>query len=114
MGASIQLLLVSCMYNFLPEENSVSTRLLENLNVVYKKLNQSKDRFYFILILNEIRKSIGQGKCFRKNFELCYTALDCKDRKYNEAEELLWVIIYKVLQQNSIFCPFEKLIFHAA
>ena len=43
MSASIQLLLGSCMYNFLLAENSVSSELLENLNIVHKKLTQSKN-----------------------------------------------------------------------
>ena len=43
MSPSIQLLLGSSMYNFLLAENSVSSELLENLNVVLKKkLTQSK------------------------------------------------------------------------
>ena len=43
MSPSIQLLLGSSMYNFLLAENSVSSELLENLNVALKKkLTQSK------------------------------------------------------------------------
>ena len=42
MSASIQLLLGFCMYSFLPAKNLVSSELLENLNVVHKKLTQSK------------------------------------------------------------------------
>ena len=43
MSASFQLLLGSCMYNFLPAENSVSSELLQNLNVVHKNITQSKN-----------------------------------------------------------------------
>ena len=42
MSASTQPLLGSCMYNFLLPENSVSD-LLENLNVFYKNITQSKN-----------------------------------------------------------------------
>ena len=38
------------------------------------------------------------------------TALDYKDREYNDAEELLCAIIYEVLQQRSIFCLFESIL----
>ena len=41
MSASIQLLIGSCMYNFLRAENSVSSDFLEILTV-HKKLTQSK------------------------------------------------------------------------
>ena len=35
------------------------------------------------------------------------TAVDYRYREYNNAEELLCAIIYKVFQQNNIFSPFE-------
>ena len=38
------------------------------------------------------------------------TAVDYRDREYNEAEKLLYAIIYKVFQQNSIFFPFESIL----
>ena len=43
MSASVQLLLGSCMWSFLPAKNPVPSELLENLNVVHKKLTQSKN-----------------------------------------------------------------------
>ena len=43
MRASIQLLLGSCMYSFLPKKNSMPPELLESINVVNKKLTQSKN-----------------------------------------------------------------------
>ena len=43
MRASIQLLLGFCMYSFLPKKNSMPPELLENINVVNKKLTQSKN-----------------------------------------------------------------------
>ena len=38
------------------------------------------------------------------------TALDYKDREYNDAEELLCAIIYEVLQQSRIFCLFDSIL----
>ena len=113
MGASIQLLLGSCMYNFLPAENSVSPELLENLNVVHRKLRQSKDGAISFDFKMKLENPSFKGSVLGKIMKYA-TALDCKDREYNEVEELLWVIIYKVFQQNRIFCPFEKLIYRSA
>ena len=42
MSASIQLFVGAWMYSFILSENSVSSELLENLHVVYKRLTQSK------------------------------------------------------------------------
>ena len=74
MSASMQLLLGSCMYNFLPAKNSVSSELLENLNFVHKKSYSIKQRCCSICFQNEIRKFICQEKCFRRNFVLCYSS----------------------------------------
>ena len=60
MSASFQLLLSSCMHNFLPAENSVSSELLQNLNVVHKILLNQKAVLF-----------IRQEKCFRRNSIVC-------------------------------------------
>ena len=91
----------------------MSSKLLENLNVVHKKLSQSKvDAISFDFKMKFENPSVMRsilGKIL--NY---VTALGCKDRKYNESEELLWDIIYKVFQQSSIFFLFEKLSYRAA
>ena len=47
---------------------------------------------------------------------LYVTAVDYRSREYKDAEELVCAIIYKVFQQNSIFCSFESIlvIYHTA
>ena len=50
MNASIQLMLGSCMYNFLKEENSVSSESIKILNVVYKKFTQSKTALFDVIL----------------------------------------------------------------
>ena len=52
MSASVQLLRGSCIYNFLSAENSVSSELLEDLNVVNKKINRKTVLFHLILKWN--------------------------------------------------------------
>ena len=37
-------------------------------------------------------------------------AVGYKDKEYNDAEELLSVIIYKVFQRNSMFFPFQSIL----
>ena len=49
MSASVQLLRGSRIYNFLSAENSVSSELLEDLNVVNKKINRKTVLFHLIL-----------------------------------------------------------------
>ena len=48
---------------------------------------------------------------------LYVTAVDYRSREYkDDAEELVCAIIYKVFQQNSIYCSFESIlmIYHTA
>ena len=47
---------------------------------------------------------------------LYVTAVDYRSREYKDAEKLVCAIIYKVFQQNSIFCSFESIlmIYHTA
>ena len=87
MIASIELLLTSSMYSFLPAKNSVSSELLENLNVVHKKHTQSKDdavpfAFKIKLGSSSVKRSV-LGEIL-----LYVTIVDYR-------EELLCAIIYK-------------------
>ena len=109
MSASIQLLRGSCMYNFLPAEDSVSPELLENINVVHKKITQSKNG----TVPFDFKIKLGRSSVKRSvlgEILLHITAVDYRDREYNNAEELLCAIIYKVFQQKNIFCPFESVL----
>ena len=102
MSASIQLLLGSCIYNFLPAQNSAYSELLENLNVVHKKNIQSKNG----AIPFDFKMKLGSSSLKRSvlgEILLYFTAVDY-------SEKLLWAIIYKMFQQNSIFCPFESIL----
>ena len=108
MSASIQLLVGSCMYNFLRAENSVSSDFLEILTV-HKKLTQSKSgavpyNFKMTLGSSSVKRSV-LGKIL-----LYFTAMDYRNREYNDAGELLCTIIYKVFPENNIFCPFESIL----
>ena len=101
-------MLGSCMHNFLPAENSVSSELLENLNVVHKKLTSKKGAVQF-----DFKMKLGSSSVKRSalgEILLSVTAVDYRDREYSDTKELLCAIIYKVFQQNSIFCPFESIL----
>ena len=108
MSASIQLLVGSCMSNFLRAENSVSSEFLEVLPV-HKKLTQSKSgavpfNFKMKLGSSSVKRSV-LGKIL-----LYFTAVDYRNREYNDAEELLCTITYKVFPENNIFCPFQSIL----
>ena len=80
----------------------MSHELVENLHVVQEELMQSKNvavsfNFKMKLGSSSIKKSV-LGEIL-----LYVTAVDYRDREYNDPEELLCAIIYEVFQQNSIF-----------
>ena len=90
MSASMQLLLVSCMYSFLPAKNSVSSELLENLNVVHKKLTQSNNG----AVPFAFKMKLGSSSVKRSVLgEILFYVIAVDYR-----EELLCAIIYKVFQ----------------
>ena len=73
------------------------TTFFKNLIVVHKKIIQSKNGavpFHFKIKLG--------GSCVKISvlgeILLHVTAVDYRDREYNDAEELLCAIIYKVFQ----------------
>ena len=108
MSASTQLLLGSCMYNFLLPENPVS-ELLENLNAFHKNITQSKNG----AIPFDFKMKLGSSSVKVSVFGdilLYVAAVDYRVREYSDADKLLCVIIYKVFQQNSIFCPSESIL----
>ena len=92
MSASIQLLLGSFTYSFLPAKISVSSELLENLNVVRKKLTQSKNGAVPFDFKIKLRSSSVKRSVLREIL-LYDTAVDYRDSEYNDAEELLCAII---------------------
>ena len=80
----------------------MSYELLENLNVVHKKLTQSKNgavpfAFKMKLGSSSVKRSV-LGEIL-----LYVTEVDYR-------EELLCFIIHKVFQENSIFWPFESML----
>ena len=111
MSASIQILFDSCMYNFLPAENLISSELLENLNVAHKKLTQSENG----AVLFDFKMKLGSSSVKRSDLgeNLLYvTPVDYREREYKDADELLCAIIYNVFQQNSILCAFESILIY--
>ena len=92
MRASIQLLLGSCMYSFLPKKNSMPPELLENINVVNKKLTQSKNG------------AVPFG------FKIKLESSSAKRSVLGEILLYVLAIICKVFQQNSIYWSFESIL----
>ena len=80
MSASIQLLLGSCINDFLPSQNSVSSELLENLNVVHEKTTQSKSG----ALPFDFKVKLGSSSVKRSvlgEILLYVTAVDYRDRR---------------------------------
>ena len=80
MSASIQLLLGSCINDFLPAQNSVSSELLENLNVVHEKTTQSKSG----ALPFDFKMKLGSSSVKRSvlgEILLYVTAVDYRDRR---------------------------------
>ena len=110
MSASIQIFVGAWMYNFLLSENSVSSELLENLHVGHKRFTQSKTG----VVTFDFKMKLGSTFVKRSILKeiLLYLTAVCTDREYSNAEELLCVIVYRVFQQNSIFCLFESILIY--
>ena len=95
------------MGNFLPIANSVSSELLENLNILHKKLPQSKNG----KVLFDLKVKLGSLSVKRSVLGKIWfhvTAVDYKDREYNDAEELLCSIIYKVFHKTAYFVHLKR------
>ena len=89
------------IYSFLLSENSMSSKLLENLHVVHKRLIQSKNGAFTFDF--EIRLGITfVERTVLGEILLCITVGVYRDGEYSNAEELLCVIVYIVFRQNSI------------
>ena len=97
------------MYSFLLPENSVSFELLEKLNIDHKRLSQLKSGVATFDFKMKLGSTFVERSILREIF-LYVTAVVCRDRAYNNAEELLCAIIYIVFWQNSIFCSFESVL----
>ena len=108
--SAIQLFVGAWMYSFLLSENSVSSELLENLHVDHKRLTQPKNG----VVTFDFKMKLGSTFVKRSILKeiLLYLTAVCTDREYSNAEELLCVIVYRVFQQNSIFCLFESILIY--
>ena len=108
--SAIQLFVGAWMYSFLLSENSVSSELLENLHVDHKSLTQPKNG----VVTFDFKMKLGSTFVKRSILKeiLLYLTAVCTDREYSNAEELLCVIVYRVFQQNSIFCLFESILIY--
>ena len=85
--------------------------LLENLHVVHKRLSQSKSGVVTFNIKMKLGSKFVERSVLREIL-LYVTTVVCRDREYSNAEELLYVIVYLVFRQNSIFCPFESILIY--
>ena len=95
------------MYSFLLSENSVYSELLENLHVDHKRLTQSKNG----VVTFDFKMKLGSTfvkRSILREILLYLTAVVCTDREYSIAEEVL----YRLFQQNNIFCPFESILIY--